>query len=112
MRMRETLLFTILLVSIWAIPGCSKSKDNSNQEVNVNKNQVQEFTLSVIVVSNNDGNTVDFIVMAEDLDPQEEYLISYKSKDDNGLIFGPKENVELRVGEIKNKTQFIPNKHG
>lgn len=64
----------------------------------------------------NDGAVVDglidVIVLAKGLNPNEKYEISLKGENNQGVIFGPKENINLRFGVIEGETLFHPNKQG
>ena len=54
---------------------------------------------------------INFIVEAEELSPELDYLIKIiKGKD--GVTFGPEENVEIKAGEAVGETIFKPDKDG
>ncbi|WP_155922207.1 hypothetical protein [Bacillus sp. EB01] len=52
------------------------------------------------------------IVLAKGLDPTANYDISLRGDNNQGVNFGPKENVELRFGTIVGETLFQPNQQG
>ena len=55
---------------------------------------------------------IDVIVLAKGLKPNANYEISLGRDANQGVVFGPKENVELRFGNIVGETLFQPNEQG
>lgn len=99
--------------------GCSLSNDSENMEVELNESiQINENQqLQILPFVNGEGNvtiifedsnSADFIVTATGLDPKELYQIVLEG----GMVFGPEENVRIRVGSLNNETDFSPNAEG
>ena len=59
-----------------------------------------------------DDGIIDVIVLAKGLKPNANYEISLGRDANQGVVFGPKENVELRFGNIVGETLFQPNEQG
>ncbi|RHW43345.1 hypothetical protein D1B31_01365 [Neobacillus notoginsengisoli] len=55
---------------------------------------------------------IDVIVLAKGLKSTANYEISLKGDNNHGVVFGPKENVELRFGTMVGETSFQPNQQG
>ncbi|WP_248924061.1 hypothetical protein [Paenibacillus hamazuiensis] len=61
-----------------------------------------------------EGPGVDCIVYASGLNPKEKYTISLWADDGSspGVMWGPEENVKIRVGSLEGDTLFKPNSEG
>ena len=55
---------------------------------------------------------IDVIVLVKGLKPTANYEISLVGDNSEGVVFGPKENVELRFGTMVGETLFQPNEQG
>ncbi|MFS0574981.1 hypothetical protein AB1K83_05065 [Sporosarcina sp. 179-K 3D1 HS] len=55
---------------------------------------------------------IDVIVLAKELKTTANYEISLEGDNHQGVVFGPKENVEIRFGTIVGETLFQPNEQG
>ncbi|WP_059173994.1 hypothetical protein [Bacillus sp. FJAT-27445] len=55
---------------------------------------------------------IDVIVLAKELKPSGNYEILLKGDSNQGVVFGPKENVEIRFGSMVGETLFQPNEQG
>lgn len=55
-----------------------------------------------------DAGMADIIVTADGLNPDERYTIAVEG----AVVFGPEENVQVRVGAIEDETLFVPNAEG
>lgn len=64
----------------------------------------------VTVVYN--GPAVDFVVSARGLQAGKGYNISVADANGKGVMFGPKENVVMRLGTIEDETIFKSNEKG
>lgn len=64
----------------------------------------------VTVVYN--ASTVDFVVSARGLQAGKGYNISVADANEKGVMFGPKENVVIRLGTIEDETIFKSNGKG
>lgn len=64
----------------------------------------------------NDGaiveGIIDVIVLAKGLKPTTNYEISLEGDNNQGVVFGPKENIEIRFGTMVGETLFQPNEQG
>jgi hypothetical protein len=56
--------------------------------------------------------TIDVIVLAKGLKPTANFEISLKGDNNQGVVFGPKENVKIRFGNMVGETLFQPNEQG
>lgn len=115
-------LSTLLLLSLTS---CSKSAEKlvenpistkSTLIQVVDKQQIQDIPFEngqglVMVVFDQDSASADCIVVARGLKPEEEYKISLIG-DNGGVLFGPKENVQIRVGTLEGEVTFRPNSEG
>ena len=55
---------------------------------------------------------IDVIVLVKGLKPTANYEISLGGDNSEGVVFGPKENVEVRFGTMVGGTLFQPNEQG
>ncbi|WP_445477402.1 hypothetical protein ACULLL_12805 [Lysinibacillus irui] len=55
---------------------------------------------------------IDVIVLAKGLKPTTNYEISLKGDNNQGVVFGPKENINIRFGTMVGETLFQPNEQG
>jgi hypothetical protein len=55
---------------------------------------------------------IDVIVLAKGLKPTANYEVSLKGDNNQGVVFGPKENVKIRFGTMVGETSFQPNEQG
>ncbi len=55
---------------------------------------------------------IDVIVLAKGLKPTTNYEISLEGDNNQGVVFGPKENIEIRFGTMVGETLFQPNEQG
>ncbi|MBM7694062.1 hypothetical protein JOC77_003506 [Peribacillus deserti] len=93
----------------------STQKSLKEQVVDLEKNKFKNslFKITeVLVITVINDKTVDFIVLAKGLSAEGEYTISFKTQDQRGVTFGPKVNVDIKVGRIVGETQFKPNNQG
>lgn len=56
--------------------------------------------------------TIDVIVLAKGLKPTANYEISLEGDNNQGVVFGPQENIEIRFGTMVGETLFQPNEQG
>lgn len=99
------------LLLIFLLSGCS------NSIVRIGKDQeVREIPFTngdghaIVVV---ERNAVDCMIVADGLKAGEKYTIVLDSdKGRSGVTFGPKENVDLRVGTLQDDIYFVPNSEG
>lgn len=66
----------------------------------------------IIDDSSIEDGIIDVIVLAKGLKPTANYEISLEGDNSVGVVFGPKENVELRFGTMVGGTLFQPNEQG
>ncbi len=66
----------------------------------------------IIDDSSIEDGIIDVIVLAKGLKPTANYEISLEGDNSEGVVFGPKENVELRFGTMVGGTLFQPNEQG
>lgn len=59
-----------------------------------------------------DDGIIDVIVLAKGLKPTAKYKISLGGDNNQGVAFGPEENVEIRFGTMVGATLFQPNEQG
>lgn len=59
-----------------------------------------------------DDGVIDVIVLAKGLKPTANYKISLGGDNNQGVAFGPEENVEIRFGTMVGATLFQPNEQG
>lgn len=55
---------------------------------------------------------IDVIVLAKGLKPTAFYEISLKGDNNQGVVFGPKENINIRFGTMVGESLFQPNEQG
>ncbi|MDQ0874319.1 hypothetical protein QFZ77_002978 [Paenibacillus sp. V4I3] len=118
--MRQLLVVVALLV---VSTGCSNTestieKTTKNEVLNLPKSQqLQELPFEsgigrAIIIFEESG--ADCIIYAKGLNPGEKYTISLVV--DNGVspgvIFGPIENVKMKVGSLEDEVMFKPNSEG
>ncbi|WP_043929809.1 hypothetical protein [Bacillus sp. EB01] len=114
-------MFIFLLGFGMLLAGCSTKA--SFKEVEVYKAEDISFedgsgrvTISFEDAMLDDGaivdGIIDVIVLAKGLDPTAKYEISLRGGNNRGVDFGPKENVNLRLGTMVGETVFQPNQQG
>ncbi|MGM0880727.1 MAG: hypothetical protein ACQEXQ_06745 [Bacillota bacterium] len=118
--MRQLLIVAALLV---VSTGCSNTESTlertrKNEVLKLSKpQQLQELPFEsgigrAIIIFEESG--ADCIIYAKGLNPREKYTISLVV--DNGLssgvMFGPIENVKMRVGSLEDEVMFKPNSEG
>lgn len=118
--MRQLLVVvTFLVVST----GCSETestleKTTINEVLKLtNPQQLQELTFEsgvgrAVMIFEEGG--VDCIIYAKELNPVEKYTISLVGDNGTspGVMFGPIENVKMRVGSLESEVMFKPNSEG
>lgn len=56
---------------------------------------------------------IDVVIWMNDLDPDKEYEIALvRDDEDGGVLFGPKENLDMKLGSIEEETKLRPNSNG
>lgn len=55
---------------------------------------------------------IDIIVLAKGLKPTGNYEITLGESREQGILFGPEANVEIRFGTMNGETSFQPNEQG
>lgn len=114
--MRRVIIIFLLLM---LISGCSSSADGEHiqtevgEPISINENQQLQILPFIngegnVTIILEDPNSADFIVTAEGLDPKERYQIVLEG----GMMFGPEDNVRVRVGSLNNETEFSSNAEG
>lgn len=66
----------------------------------------------IIEDSTFEDGIIDVIVLVKGLKPTANYEISLGGDNSEGVVFGPKENVEVRFGTMVGGTLFQPNEQG
>lgn len=107
-------LFVILLILISI--GCSNNTI-TEETIQIEPDRVYEVSFkdrpgrATIIFDESRG--VDFIVWTKDLDPDEGYEIALVRNDGKGgVVFGPEENLEIKIGNIEGETIIHPNHTG
>ncbi|MEI4771953.1 hypothetical protein WAX74_20335 [Psychrobacillus sp. FJAT-51614] len=67
---------------------------------------------AIIDDSSIDDGIIDIIVLAKGLKSTANYEISLGGENNEGVVFGPKENVDIRFGSMVGETLFQPNEQG
>ncbi|MBT2289263.1 hypothetical protein J7E73_08970 [Paenibacillus albidus] len=124
MQIRYKTLLQLLVVAVLLVvsSGCStneSTREKTNNEVLKvsSSQQLQELTFEsgvgrAIIVF--EEGIADCIIYAKGLNPEEKYTISLIGDHgaSSGVIFGPIENIKMRVGSLEEEVMFKPNSEG
>lgn len=110
MRLLAAMMVLLLLF------GCSSSSANDGITP-IEPGRLQEVSfkdhpgrLNIIF---NEDRSIEFTVWLKDLDPDQSYEISLiNDQGSGGVIFGPAQNLDLKLGSSEGDTHLTPNAHG
>lgn len=112
MRLITLILGGVLFIT--ALTGCS-AKD-TQEPIEVTTGQAVEVPFTDgdgrLTVAYNENQIIDLLVLVKELDPIRNYSINFVKDEQVILIFGPEENVDIKLGKIDGETNFIPNSKG
>lgn len=113
MRTITLILRSILLMTV--LTGCSNSKDIQEFiEVRIGQAIDIPFTNGNgrLTVAYSENTIIDLVVLAKELDPKRDYSIYLVRDNQVVLIFGPEENIDIKLGTMDGETVFKPNDMG
>lgn len=109
-------LFVLLLT------GCTPLNENQVESklIQVGENQAEDIpfvkgqgrTTIVYEKKSTENGLMDVSVLLKELNTEETYQISIVRDDKIEVLFGPKENVDLKFGKMVGETLFKPNNQG
>jgi len=108
--------FIIAIVLIFISIGCSNNSD-IEEITQVEQNRVKDISFTDkhgrVTIIYNESHVIDFVVWMKDLDTDEGYEIALvRSDGKGGVVFGPEENLEIKLGRIEEQTKLYPNNEG
>lgn len=110
--MRFWIISLLLLINI----GCSDTTP-AEDLTRIEPDQVSDILFhdhsgrATIIYDSTRG--IDFVVWMNDLDPDKEYeIVLVRNHEDGGVLFGPKENLDIKLGSIEEETKLRPNSNG
>ncbi|MFC4408877.1 hypothetical protein ACFOZY_00365 [Chungangia koreensis] len=117
--MMRRIVISILVLGLF-VTGCSNEEAVMEVEVYTAEDIPFEDGTGRVTIAvediNDDGSSVDgiidIIVLAKGLKPTGNYKISFGESSQQGIVFGPEENVVIRFGTMDGKTSFQPNEQG
>lgn len=96
--------------------GCANTI-NTEEIIQVKPDQIQDISFKDqpgrLTILFDESLGINFIVWLKELDPDQGYEISLINADGNGgVIFGPEDNLDIKLGSIEGETILRPNQHG
>lgn len=96
--------------------GCSNTNQTMTEITLVEPDRVHDVIFTEhpgrVTIIYNTPETLDFVVWMNNLNPKVKYEISIIVNDSEGVTFGPKENLDIKLGSLVEDTHLSPNIRG
>lgn len=96
--------------------GCSNTNHKLTEITLIEPDQVHDVLFTDhpgrVTIIFNASESLDFVVWVSNLNPAVKYEISVVANEGNGVMFGPEDNLDIKLGSLVEDTQLSPNNRG